>query len=533
MVVNRTATAFSLALPMSFMLAQASMNARADSRPDADAPHAETITADALRGHVSFLASDMLEGRGTPSSGLDIAAEYIAAQFRRAGLEPLGDEGYFQTVTMEVTERSPDDFRARINIAGQDPIFIPGSTAYVMSAPSPLDEQGVALHVVPFDESPAAVLDGAARPCVILTQIPEPSLVPATERNTFRARYQSFAEEAEHVGAIAILAVEPPDMDRPPGRGRGLEAQIPVFRIAGSRYRNLPADLRIRSQTITVDLRYEVPAPRDVTVRNVVGLLPGDDPVLSSEYIIVTAHYDHLGRGRPVDGDDIYNGANDNASGTSAVMQIAEAFGRSDIRPRRGIVFMCFYGEERGLLGARHYVEHPLVPLADTIANVNFEHLGRTDDVEGDRIGQLMPTGFGYTTMLEPFEAAAETSAFELFHHPVNSARFFVASDNAAFANAGIPAHTFCTAFIFPEYHQPGDHWDRIDYDNMAGAVRVLAEGVARLADQDERPVWDQSNRRLGRYREAWQALQQSDEDEPDIEAETVQPRRDAGPQTR
>jgi hypothetical protein len=313
----------------------------------------EQISAGSLRGHLSFIASDLLEGRGTPSRGLDLAAEYIAAQFRRAGLEPAGDDGYFQTTTLA-------------------------------------------------------------------------------------ARGSDKMEK----------------------------------------------------------------------VRNVIGILRGSDPTLKDTYILVTAHYDHLGvRTGPNGESSIYNGANDDGSGTVSVMELASALSSLKTHPKRSILFMTFFGEERGLLGSRYYAAHPVVPIVKTIADINLEQVGRTDDTEGPRVAGASMTGFDFSDLGPIFQAAGKAVGVEVSKHPRNSDAFFGRSDNQALADLGVPSHTLCTAYIFPDYHRPGDHWDKVDYDNMAKIDRMVALGLLMLADSPAEPHWNADNPRAARYLEAWKTL--------------------------
>jgi hypothetical protein len=239
-------------------------------------------------------------------------------------------------------------------------------------------------------------------------------------------------------------------------------------------------------------------------VKNVIGLLPGTDPKLKDTYVLVTAHYDHLGQ-RGTEGDTIFNGANDDASGTAAVMEIANAL--RDFKPRRSIVFMAFWGEEQGLRGSAYYGANPVFPIDRTVAMVNIEQIGRTDDTEGLRVGAVSITGFDFSSMSNVFNAAGKATGIGVQKHPVNSDRFFVASDNAALALKGIPAHTVCTAFMFPDYHQPGDHWDKLDYGNMAKVSKMIALSTIMLADSDQVPKWDESNPKTQRFRDAQKAM--------------------------
>jgi len=304
----------------------------------------ERISADSLRGHLSFIASDMLEGRKTPSSGLDLAAEYIGAQFRRAALEPAGEIGksYFQV-----------------------------------------------------------------------------------------------------------------------GNGQ----------------------------------------------KNVIGLLRGSDPVLRDTYVIISAHYDHLGIGEPVNGDSIYNGANDDGSGTVSVIEIASALSAMKRKPKRSIVFIAWSGEEQGLYGSSYYGSHPVFPLEKTVAMVNLELVGRSDSLEGPQIKSASMTGFDFTDLGRVFQAAGIRTGIRVYKDEKNSDLFFSRSDNQALADAGVPAHTLCVAFEYADYHQPSDQWEKIDYENMARIDRMIALGLIDIANNRVAPKWNAANPKTEKYVKAWKAL--------------------------
>lgn len=324
------------------------------------------VSAESLKGHLSFLSSDALEGRRTPSRGLDIAAEYIAAQFRRAGLEPAGDDGYFQTVKW---------------------------------------------------------------------------------------------------------------------------ADVATSRRARSRL---------------------TPETGEMKVRNVAGILRGSDPQLKDTYVIVSAHYDHIGVREncdPAKEDCIYNGANDDGSGTVGVVELASVLSKLGTRPRRSILFLTFFGEELGLVGSRFYGRHPLVPLAQTIAQVNMEQIGRTDDSEGPQVGTLAVTGFDYSDVSAALARAGEAEGVRAYKHPTKSDAYFSRSDNQSLADAGIPAHSVGVTFQFPDYHAVGDEWQKIDFTNMARVVRTAGRGVLALADAPQSPRWNEQNPKAAPYVEAWKKL--------------------------
>lgn len=372
----------------------------------------DRISADSLRGHLSFIASDLLEGRNTPSRGLDIAAEYIAAQFRRAGLEPAGDanaageKGFFQTATWVIGARNGD----AIDVATSD-----GSLKMRMRGPQ-------------LDQLIQAGIVNKPQPA-------QPEQKPEGEAAAKKEEAQTFK------------------------------------------------------------------------THNVIGFLRGSDPALKDSYVLVTAHYDHIGIRAGATGDTINNGANDDGSGTVSVIELASALASMKQRPKRSIVFMTFFGEEKGLLGSRYYGKHPAFPIEKTVADVNLEHVGRTDDSEGNKAGTATLTGFDFSDMGEIFKKAGELTGVNVYKHEKNSDSFFSRSDNQAMADAGVPAHTLCVAFIFPDYHQVGDHWEKIDYTNLAKTNRMVALALTMIANNSEAPKWNEANPKTARYVEAWKKL--------------------------
>jgi len=334
---------------------------------------ADRVSEARLRTDLTYLASDELAGRATPSPGQEAAARYIAAAFQDAGLEPVGDEGYFQNSPWKTTT---------------------------------VERRGrTSRRLVPADQAPP-------------------------------------------------------------------EAEGPV-----------------------------------ITLRNVVGLLRGSDPVLRDEYVIVCAHYDHVGVRAGAGPDSIYNGADDNGSGTVTVMEMARALAASEDRPRRSILFIAWFGEEAGMLGASWYAAHPVVPLARTVAEVNLEMTGRTDGDGGDQTNRVSFTGFDFSDLPALFVPVGEAMGIEVFKHEQNSDRYFFASDNIALARTGVVAHTISGLFEYPDYHQPGDEVSRIDFADMTRTARLLTVGVRRLADRDQPPAWNAAREQTAPFIEAWRKL--------------------------
>ncbi len=265
-------------------------------------------------------------------------------------------------------------------------------------------------------------------------------------------------------------------------------------------YESLPRGATDATISVRVPAAAEVP----VKVRNVIGLLRGSDPVLRGTYVLVTAHYDHLGMKASGPGHRIYNGANDDGSGTVSVIELAAALATLQPRPKRSLVFLTFFGEEEGTLGSLYYARHPVFPIDKTIGDVNLEQVGRTDAPDGTKLAQATFTGFEYSNLPRAFQAAGAATGVRVLSDANDGESFFARSDNAPLADQGIPAHTLAVAFEFPDYHRIGDEWQKIDYENMAKVDRMVALGLILLAENPEPPKWNAGNPRVERYLDAW-----------------------------
>jgi Zn-dependent M28 family amino/carboxypeptidase len=244
-------------------------------------------------------------------------------------------------------------------------------------------------------------------------------------------------------------------------------------------YQRLPAVRSGRRVRILSDFGAleRTPPARRAEVENVVGLLPGTDTVRGGEAIVVDAHYDHLGIGTPVNGDSIYNGADDDGSGTVAVLEIARALAARP-RPRRTIVFLATTGEEVGMLGTDWYLAHPVVPLTRTMANLEIEQIGRPDQLAGGA-GRAWLSGFERSTMGRSFRDAG----LPVVPDPHPGEQFFQRSDNIEFAQAGVPAHTLSSFGLHVDYHEPSDEVGGIDFAHMTAVIRTAVRAVELLAN--------------------------------------------------
>jgi hypothetical protein len=232
----------------------------------------------------------------------------------------------------------------------------------------------------------------------------------------------------------------------------------------------------------------DMPNARLDTASNVIGILPGSDPELSHEVVLVTAHFDHVGIGRAVAGDSIYNGADDDASGTAAMLEVARRLA-SGPAPRRTVIFAAMTGEEVGLIGTRWYIENPTRPLESIVANLNLEMLARPDTAAGGP-GRAWLTGYERSTMAEILEAAD----VPLVPDPRPEQNFFERSDNIAFARLGIVAHTISSFGLHGDYHRPSDELDKVDPVHLAAVIEAVTQATRALAD-GPRPEWKPGGR--------------------------------------
>ena len=233
------------------------------------------------------------------------------------------------------------------------------------------------------------------------------------------------------------------------------------------------------------DLDFDTLPPDRIidTEVNVVGIIRGTDPAMANEAVVLGAHFDHVGIGQAIDGDSIYNGADDDGSGTVAVLEIARDLVEGT-PPRRTVIVLLSTAEEMGLLGTRWYIEKPVVPLEQTVANLQIEMIGRPDPEAGG-FGRGWLTGYERTTMGDQLSRVGSP----ITHDPRPDQDFFYRSDNIAFARMGIPAHTLSSFNLHGDYHRPSDEVERVDFPHMAALVDAAVEAVRFLAD-GPRPDW-------------------------------------------
>lgn len=475
------------------------------------------VTAPELKEHVRFLSSDALEGRGSGSKGEREAAAYISKQWASYGLQPAGEDGTWLQSFEIAGAGSVEGGSLALDAGGWERGFTLGQDWQAFgfsSSAQPLDLElvfagfGISNPEGNYDDY--AGIDVKGKAVVILRREPN-----ATARSSRHAYFTTKAELAKARGAAALIVVN--DSGHPQGNGivpfdAGEDAGIPALHLRrdhlGKLFQLTGRDL----DAVEAALEKDGPASfslgraklslkierKPVVARNVLGFLPGSDPALRDEVVVVGAHYDHLGLGHHGGSlaggkarGEIHNGADDNASGTAGILELAQAFAQSP--PRRSILFIAFSGEERGLLGSAHWVKHPTLPLARVAAMVNLDMIGRLrEELEVGGVG----TAASFAALVER-EIAAEGLKGKL------TSSGFGPSDHASFCGAGIPVLFFFTG-LHEDYHRPSDDVERFNAEGAAHVARVAERCVRAIAD-GERPTFVEQRRggqraRIGIY---------------------------------
>jgi hypothetical protein len=458
------------------------------------------IRATSLRGDLSFLASDSLEGRDSPSRGLDIAAEYIATQFQIAGLEPGVSGSYFQSAHMLLVEPSLADFDVKLSRGGREFSMRPSDV--VLRVDTALDLKAAPLFKLDLtdgelvDNLTASQVEGKV---VIMEFNPKLSSRLRAANQILRGAKPTLRIVVDEKG---VTSRQQPRrrLEDPDEAVAASERVTWTGEAAAQFYAALQPGLGDASITAHID----APVRKPVTLRNVIAILRGSDPALRATCVMLTAHYDHLGMRPDGAGDRIYNGANDDGSGTVSVIEAARALASLKQRPKRSIVFMTFFGEEEGLIGSQYYAHHPVWPIAKTIAQLNLEQVGRTDSTEGRQISNATLTGFDYSDLTSYVQRAGTSTGIRIYKHARNSDVYFADSDNLSLAEAGVPAETLCVAFDYSDYHAVGDEWQKIDYDNMAKLDRAVSLALVLMADSDQPVRWNEANPKTAPYVKVW-----------------------------
>jgi len=437
-----------------------------------------------IQQDVKYLASDELEGRLTGSKGATEAADYIAAEFRRVGLKPL-TTGYKQKFpyVAGVSLGKNNSFlfgKEKLNV-GVDWLPLGFSSSATVAGDVVFVGYGITASELNYNDYSAV---NAKEKIAIAKQGTPDGDNPHGQFARFeRVRWKAVA--ARNAGAKALILIAREDNFRDDrltelayDNSAG-DAGLPVIVISRQ-----AADRIMGLQNVAINLTTDI-VRNETPAYNVAGMLEGSDPVLKNEAIVIGAHYDHLGRGGEGTGSlapragDIHHGADDNASGSAGVLELARLFTAQKPRPKRTIIFIAFSGEEEGLLGSNYYVNHPLLPLANTVAMINMDMIGRMKD------HRLIIDGVGTAKEWRDIISANTDKSFQLTLNEDG----FGPSDHSSFYAKQLPVLFFWTG-THNDYHKPSDTFDKINYDDEARILEMVARIVNRLDTADKRVTY-------------------------------------------
>ncbi len=461
-------------------------------RPPADlAPGFEAISQAFAREVLGFLAGSTTEGRGTGQPGFQVAADYVAAKFKEFGLKPVGDNGtYFQNLT--VYRATPIADSVSVSIDGSAVPLKAGLDLTFTNLVGDVDSTGMVAVLSPGkDEVLAKTQDLSKKIVIVSARTVSPKLRTAISLQQ----------------PLAVLYVDDRAAERSPNVSLSKPVNSPQQNFVGTIRRELAAkilnamesggsmalvgghdttEVVFLKKSIHITAKFEA---EGVQVPNVVGLLEGSDPTMKAEIVGVGAHLDHLGINHGV----VYPGADDDGSGSTAVVSIAKAFSINPRKPKRSILFMTFCGEEKGLWGSSFYSDHPIFPHNQMISELQMDMIARDSygpqngnirrtDLEKDNVKTMRLVG-SKRISTELDKLVQEMNQYIAFKFLYDSEDVYTRSDHYNFAKKGVPI-----AFLFdgftPDYHQPSDTLDKIDFVKLVSAARLYYLTAMTLANQ-------------------------------------------------
>lgn len=508
----------------------------------------DRVTASGIRAHMEFLADDLLEGRSTGTRGYQLAANYVRAQFEEMGLEPAGDAGtYFQKVRFRQVIPVPEQNAVVLKLGGKEKRLVfekdfltepdPAHPSSSVDAPLVFVGYGITAPERHYDDY--AGIDARGKIAVMV--VGAPAGFPSSDGAYYSDEVNKSRNAAAHgaVGAIGIWAGKVtqntpwermigffhapmmhwvdangvPNDYVPEMKALALlneQSGASLFDGSGHTLSGALASLSTNkpmsfplagSGSIKTGSQF-----KELESPNIAAILRGSDPQLRDEYVVFTAHADHVGIGDPVNGDSIYNGAVDNASGTAALLEIARAFTESKIRPRRSLLFVVVTGEEEGLLGSDYFAQHPTVAKNKMVANVNMDGVSLFYEFR-----DLVALGSEHSTLIRPLEDVAQHMHLEISPDPMPEENFFVRSDQYSFVKQGVPALAISEGFktvdpaldgkkitvewITTHYHLPSDDMNQpLNFKAARLCTQVILAVGYEVAQTTERPAWNQGD---------------------------------------
>ena len=488
--------------------------------------------------HIKFLADDKMAGRDTGSPEHRKAADYIAAAFKRAGLKPAGTKGYLQPVNFVSRRVQEEQCSLALVRNGQTESIVLGDEAVfsmrIAHAPlvaAPLVFIGYGLTIPEAKYNDLAGLDLKGKVVVLLTGGPPEISGP------LKAHYQSHRWEAlQRAGVIGVISIpNPRGQDIPWERSKlarfrpsmeladasvsGESSQQLAVTMNSARAEKLftnsshtfaeilaladkgaPLPHFTLPASVRAQVKYE---SKKLESQNVVGILPGTDPKLKNEYVVLSAHLDHIGTGQPINGDSIYNGAMDNASGVATLIETALALQKEKARLRRSVIFVAVTAEENGLLGSKYFAARPTVPAAAMVANINIDMF-----LPLFPLRSLIVQGLEESNLADDLQTVGKELQLQILSDPEPERNAFTRSDQYSFIQRGIPAASLKVGFTkgSPEheiikqwrterYHAPSDDLQQpVDFQAAADFNRAYLRIVKTVANRNERPQWNQDS---------------------------------------
>lgn len=502
----------------------------------------DTIHASNMRANLTFLASDALEGRLSLTRGSEVAIQWIASEFAKAGLKPIADGTFLQPVPL-IEYRTDREATSLIVEQGgvKRTLHFPDAygnfpSSITISGPVVFAGFGITAPELHYDDY--AGIDARGAIVLVFDHEPQENDPKSIFNGTGNTRYATSRVKllnAQRHGALALMAVAEPDRKHPSNQERvariagtqqrtariapevleGDEVGIPLFTVsdqvaadllapAGKRPSELQGSIdrdlhsaSLRIPDTLVEIHVVTRERRRAASANVIGLIEGSDPALKAETIVYSAHYDHDG---PAANGGYYHGADDNGSGTVGVVELAHAFAANPVKPRRSILFAVFAAEERGLLGSYYYTQHPLRPLTTTRAVINFDMIGRNErpseqtkgliEIAADTSNELNLIGAKYSPGYRAVvEQANRGIGLKLNYKwdDESALNVFFRSDQFPFVLHDIPALWWFTGF-HPDYHQVTDTVDKINFAKMEKIVRLAYLAGWTFADGSPPP---------------------------------------------
>lgn len=529
---------------------QSAVASSASSRGNVD-----YITAEQLKDYLTFIASDELEGRDTPSPGLDLAAKFIATNLSRWGIKPAGDNGtYFQHIKLKRykvnTEQTSMEFNGRV----VNPVDYAPANVVPGTASGELVYGGHGWLVKWKDIDAYKDVDVRGKIVILLgNAYPKGMSTADLGGKKPNIDYLTPINYARQKGARGILLIPAftSASDWPAARQNNLEttamsverfapgvdsskpASLPIIASSLSLINAIFAGEKVTGQEIfarklandagaafaldankTMSLTINTTG-ENLQTQNVVGVIEGSDPILKNEYVAIGAHYDHVGHGAVnsslgrfthpgIKNDDIWNGADDDGSGTVAVLAMAEAFAKGKMRPKRSVLFVWHAAEEKGLWGSQYFSEYPTVPLNQIITQLNIDMIGRSKkegdakEAEKDLAGpneifvvgsKMMSTDLG--ELSERVNRTYLNFSFNYkYDDPQDPEKIFYRSDHYNYARKGVPI-IFYTDGLYEDYHTPADQIEKIDFKKMERVARLIFATAWELANLPKRPRVD------------------------------------------